>query len=295
MKNALNAENSQAAFDTSIVPRSMTGQSLIWQALAREAASASEHIGIGATAVGRANHAENAYYSQAFFALSVGFERSSKLALSVARHLAGEGFADRGTLRGYGHDLTALLEEADQLAERRGLEGNGRLPRSGIQTSMIEVLSDFANNLTRYYNLEFAAGEAAAASEDPISAWFNRVTLPVLATHDTPRSQERRQRQAELMGALDTVALVRHHAEDGTPITSLQAGSLHVGATEFARPWERMYLLQIARFLGNLMDSLGTEAQVRTDQDIPYLVDFYARFLNEDSFLRSRKTWSIYR
>lgn len=273
----------------------MAGQSLIWQALAREGASASEHIGIGTTALGRANHAENAYYSQAFFALSVGFERSAKLALSVARHLAGEGFADRKTLRGWGHDLTALLEAADQLAERRGLTDSGRLPRSSIQTAMIEVLSNFANNLTRYYNLEFAAGETAAVAEDPISAWFNQVTLPVLAAHDSPRSQERRQRQAELMGALDAAALVRHHAEDGTPITSLEAGSLHVGATEFARPWERMYLLQIARFLGNLMDSLGTEAQITADEDIPYLVEFYAHFLNQNSFLRSRKTWSLYR
>lgn len=272
----------------------MAAQSLIWQALAREAASASEHIGIGTTALGHANHAENAYYSQAFFALSVGFERSTKLALSVARHLAGEGFADRKTLRGYGHDLSGLLQEADQLAEKRGLEDDGRLPRSDIQTAMIEVLSDFANNLTRYYNLELAAGEAAAAAEDPISAWFNRVTLPVLAAHDTPRSQERRRKRAELVGALDAIARVRHHAEDGTPITSLEAGSAHLGATEFARPWERMYLLHIARFLGNLMDSLGTEAQARTDEDIPYFVEFYAHFLNGDSFLRSRKTWSIY-
>jgi hypothetical protein len=245
--------------------------------------------------LGRANHAENAYYSQAFFALSVGFERSTKLALSVAKHLAGEGFADRKTLRAYGHDLTALLEEADQLAEQRGLEGDARLPRSQIQADMIEVLSDFAKNLTRYYNLEFAAGEPSAAAEDPISAWFNRVTLPVLAAHDTPRSRERRQKQAELMGGLEAAVLVRHHAEDGTPLTSLEAGSLHVGATEFARPWERMYLLQIARFLGFLMDSLGTEAQGSADGDVPYFVEFYAQFLNDDSFLRSRKTWSLYR
>jgi hypothetical protein len=163
------------------------------------------------------------------------------------------------------------------------------------EAAMIEVLSDFANNLTRYYNLELAAGEAAAAAEDPISAWFNRVTLPVLAAHDTPRSQERRQKRAEMMGALDAVALVNHHAEDGTAISSLQAGALHVSATEFARPWERMYLLQIARFLGNLMDSLGTESQVKADPDVLYFVEFYAQFLNDDSLLRSRKTWSIYR
>ena len=50
-----------------------------WLALAREAGLAAEHIGIGATALGRANYAQEAYYAQAFFALSVGFERAAKL------------------------------------------------------------------------------------------------------------------------------------------------------------------------------------------------------------------------
>lgn len=265
-----------------------------WRAMAREAASAAEHIGIGATALGRANHAENAYYSQAFFALSVGFERSAKLALSVASALAGNGFADRKTLRGFGHDLGVLLHEVDGLAERYGLTDRGRLPHSDIHTAIIEVLTDFAGNLTRYYNLEFVAGEAAAAAEDPITAWFNRVTLPVLEAHDTERSRERRKQRAAMLANFEDLALVHHHAEDGTPITSMEAGSLHVGATEFARPWERMYVLQIARFLGEVMDALGTQAQVSGTPNIPYFVEFYALFINDDAFFRSRKTWSIY-
>ncbi len=271
----------------------MGGQSEIWLALAREAASAAEHIGIGATALSKANHAENAYYSQAFFALSVGFERSTKLALSVASALDGDGFADGRTLKDYGHDLGTLLGEADALAERYGLEGDGRLPRSEIHTAIIEVLGDFANNLTRYYNLEFVAGDARAAAEDPITSWFNRVTIPVLKMHDAERSRKRREEQAAMMGAFEDFALVRHHAEDGTPISSMEAGALHVGATKFARRWERMYVLQIARFLGELMYALGVKAQ-GTNPDIPYFVEFFVLYLNDDSFLRSRKTWSIY-
>lgn len=271
----------------------MGGQSEIWLALAREAASAAEHIGIGATALGKANHAENAYYSQAFFALGVGFERSTKLGLSVASALDGDGFADGHTLKSYGHDLGKLLGEADALAERYGLEGNGRLPRSEIHTAIVEVLGDFANNLTRYYNLEFVAGDAKAAAEDPITSWFNRVTIPVLKAHDTERSRKRREEQAAMMGAFEDFALVRHHAEDGTPISSMEAGALHVGATKFARRWERMYVLQIARFLGELMYALGVKAQ-GTNPDIPYFVEFFVLYLNDDSFLRSRKTWSIY-
>jgi hypothetical protein len=272
----------------------MQQQSDTWRAIAREAASAAEHIGIGATALSRANHAQNAYYSQAFFALSVGFERSCKLALSISSALAGKGFADRKTLKGYGHDIANLLDEVDSLAVSRGLEGTRRLPRSEIHLAVVDVLTQFASNITRYYNLESAAGEASAAAEDPISAWFNHVTLPVLAERDSEASQARRQKKAVMMRQFEAITLVRHHAEDGTPITSLEAGALHSGATEFARPWERMHVLQIARFLGGVLATLGVEAQKRKQPDVPYLSEFFAIYNNDDAFFRQRKTWSIY-
>jgi len=40
-------------------------------------------MGISATAIGKANYARLAYYAQAFFALTIGFERAGKLALVV--------------------------------------------------------------------------------------------------------------------------------------------------------------------------------------------------------------------
>lgn len=272
----------------------MHSQTETWRAISREAASAAEHIGIGVTALGRANHAHNAYYSQAFFALSVGFERSCKLALSVASSLAGNGFADRKTLRGYGHNIVDLLDEVDKLAEVRGLSGTGRLPRDEVHSSILEVLREFADNLTRYYNLEFAGGEAAAAAEDPISAWFNRVTLLVLKEQDTEAGRAHRQRKAAMMRGIESMALVRHHAEDGTSISSLEAGALHVGAVDFARPWERVHVLQIARFLAEVLSSLGDESQSSGNPDIPYMREFFALYLNSDAFFRKRKTWSIY-
>jgi hypothetical protein len=58
----------------------------IWQAIAHEASLAAEHIGIGATAIGKANYAD-AYYAQAFFALTTGFERASKLYSEIQLHM----------------------------------------------------------------------------------------------------------------------------------------------------------------------------------------------------------------
>lgn len=258
-----------------------------------EATSAGAHMGLGVTTLGRANHAETGYYSQAFFALTVGFERAAKLALSMDQERRGNGFADRQTMVGYGHDLSALLAAVDNVADHLSLEGEARLPKSAIHTEIVAVLADFANNLTRYYNLEFVAGEPAVASrEDPITAWYTRVTTAVLAEHDTDARRKRREAKAAELRPAEGFALVRHQTEIGEPLTSLEAGALHSSETEFARRWERMYVLQICRFLAKVIVQLSN---LGSSEDIP--VEFnrlYSIFLMDDSYFRSRTIWSIH-
>lgn len=258
-----------------------------------EATSAGAHMGLGVTTLGRANHAETGYYSQAFFALTVGVERAAKLALSLNQERSGNGFADRQTMTGYGHNLATLLADVDNVANDLGLEGEARLPTSPIHTEIVGVLTDFANNLTRYYNLEFVAGEPAVANlEDPIAAWYTRVTKAVLAEHDTDAQRRRREANAAKLRPAEGSALVRHQTEIGEPLTSLEAGALHSSETEFARRWERMYVLQICRFLSRVLVELSN---LGGSEDIP--VEFnrlYSIFLMDDSYFRSRATWSIH-
>jgi hypothetical protein len=258
-----------------------------------EATSAGAHMGLGVTTLGRANHAETGYYSQAFFALTVGFERAAKLALSMDQERRGNGFADRQTMVGYGHDLSALLAAVDDVADHLNLEGEARLPKSAIPTEIVAVLTDFANNLTRYYNLEFVAGEPAVASrQDPITAWYTRVTTAVLAEHDTDARRSRREAKAAQLRPAEGFALVRHQTETGKPLTSLEAGALHSSETDFARRWERMYVLQICRFLAKVIVQLSNLGR---SEDIPVEFDrLYSIFLMNDSYFRSRATWSIH-
>src|SRR5204862_3248532 len=105
---------------------------------------------------GRANYAQHAYYGQAFFALSTGIERSCKLALVVDHAIEHGGkFPDNKSVRGYGHSLKRLLDVVDAMAERRGLTApDGRLPREPIHVGIVATLSKFAENITRYYNLD---------------------------------------------------------------------------------------------------------------------------------------------
>lgn len=267
-----------------------------WQALAREATSAAEHMASGVTALGRANYAQEAYYTQAFFSLSIGFERCGKVALVVDHALDHGGvFPSDQVLRGYGHDLKALLVRCETIATKWQVARPP--PSSAIHEGIVETLSDFATNLTRYYDLELVTGAPTAANRDgPIAAWFHRVTEPVLALHYKEHHRRKHEQDARLVEELmGNFTLVRHHAETGAEIRTVFEGAIRTAVTEFSRPWERMYVLQISRFLADVMSTLGLLAQDQQLADVPYFPEIFAIFRNEDAYLRGRKTWSVYR
>ena len=114
----------------------------LWYALQRESSLAAEHLASGVTALGKANYAQEAYYAQAFFALTIGLERCAKLALLIDHALQhGGNFPDNKELRNYGHNIDVLLKEVDQIAQRLGMsKAEDRLPDSSIHKGIIEVL-----------------------------------------------------------------------------------------------------------------------------------------------------------
>ena len=269
-----------------------------WQALAREAGIAAEHMAMGVSALGKADHARHAYYGQAFFALTIGFERSAKLALVVDYAIEHEGvFPDHAVLRKHSHHLRGLLEHADGIASRRGIPDQYRLPRTPIHEGIVSVLSDFATNVTRYYNLDLVTGDPRARTQDdPIRAWFSRVTAPVLASHYRPRHRRQHECNAALMQqVLGPYTRVSHHAETGEPLSTLYEASLQTGVTNFAKPYTRMYVLQIARFLSVLLSELGHAGYQLSTPLVPHLSEFFAIFFNDDNYFKKRKVWSIYR
>lgn len=269
-----------------------------WQALAREAGLAAEHLAIGTSALGKANYAQHAYYGQAFFALTIGLERAAKLALVVDHALEHNGiFPPHDVLRAYGHNLKELLEQADEIAKRRGLSAaEDRLPRTAIHAGIVKVLSDFASNITRYYNLDLVTGDPRTTKQDdPVRAWFELVILPVLAAHYRPRQREMHQRNARLIAQLlGAHTRVLHHTETSDVLDSVYEASMQTGITDFAKPYTRMYVMQIARFLARFLSELGYEAYRCQLETVPHLSEFFAIFNNSDSYFRQRKTWSIY-
>lgn len=269
----------------------------VWNALAREAAISAEHLGNGATILGKANYVHHAHYGQAFFALSTGIERGAKLALAIDHALCNGGnFPSPKAPRDFGHNLRDLLIEVDNMAERRNLPSSERMPNTEIHKSIISVLTEFASNITRYYNLDLIMGNVhSKAQGDPIGSWFATVTMQIIQKHLTEKRREQIENNARtISGVMQPITHVSHTSESGSHLGTVYDASVQTGLVEFAGPYARMYVLQIARFFSHVMSSLTYSAYQEKMDFIPHLSEYFAIYNNDDTYLRSRKSWSIY-
>ena len=150
----------------------MTAFSHEWHALGREAELAAEHLALGVTALGRANHAHKGLYNQTFFALSVGFERLGKLVLVADRAIeTGGSWLTDDELRSAGHDILALFDAAELIVRKRCASDSWAVrPALPIHSAIAVRLSEFAKR-TRYYSLACLSGETATQMREPIEAW----------------------------------------------------------------------------------------------------------------------------
>lgn len=269
----------------------------IWQALAREAGIAAEQLAVGVTALGKANYAHNGLYHKAFFDLSIGFERSAKLAFILDFCIDNEGnFPSNKELRKFCHNLEELLNKTDMISEKLKLKNNQRLPNTDIHRGIIKTLSDFATK-TRYYNLNFLTGDVKVEQQiDPLKAWYKNVIEPILAKHYSESQIKKHINEAHLdeeKRGDSTYAIF--HTETGEILDSVFKTSLHSTKTEYAKKYSRMYVMQIIRFFAVLLSGLDYKAMEKRREDIPDMGEFFRIFNNPDSYFRSRKTWSIYK
>jgi hypothetical protein len=256
-----------------------------WIALSFEASLAAEMLGRGAVTATRANYAQHAPYFLAFFDLSVGLERSCKLAILLDYVVQNAGaFPPESEYSQFGHDLIRLISRAEEIARR--LNCSQRAPDLPIHKAIIDILSEFAKNYTRYYNLELVSGALnPKATGEPVNRWRLEVIAAILSQYRKP---------AQLANHRATAKDAAHFAEDAEDEKSIVAHVLRQQDTRFAAPYLRMHILQIARFLGDLLGQLSHQAQTKVTQPIPDFSEFFAIFASDDRTFRRRKTWSIY-
>ena len=262
--------------------------SRLFNALANEAGLAAGHLMAGVTALGKANYAEKAYYYQAFFSLATGFERTCKLICICGYFQAnGNTFPTEKLVRDYGHNLQELVDHVGALPVASNL--HFPVPRCAIHKEMMRILSTFATNGTRYYNIDAVLGKTVSY-EDPLADWYKNVVRPCWEACVSTSSKEKVDRNAKMVGVLlEGTAWVQHTSEEGHALNEAYEASLRTGIWEKSAPYVRLHALQWCRFVGELISSYSY-----IHKDIPVFSEFYAKFCNDDSYLKSRKTWSLH-
>jgi hypothetical protein len=265
-----------------------------WNALAREAGIASHSISSGLEALRKANYADKGLYNHAFFGLSIGLERLLKLIVLIDFAILNGGtYPDDAYFRKLGHNIQLLYSEA-RIVHGRLSNPRGRyeIPSSGLESDIIAFLARFATS-ARYYNLNFLAGKSQPPQTmDPIAEWATNIGSQILKKHYSKAMRERDRRNAAMIGAMmEGVSSVRHLSEEGTILDTVEDASLRTGENQIMQKYGTFYCAKIVRLPYMILYDLEYAAHAVHLDDVPALHEFFFPFLNEDAYLKSRKTF----
>ncbi|MBH1977754.1 MAG: hypothetical protein I8H67_05240 [Comamonadaceae bacterium] len=263
-----------------------------FNALLREAQFTKEMLGTGATQIRRANYATKGIYFQAFTSLSTGLERIGKLCLMLDHFIqTGGTFPTLKEMKHQiGHKLELLYERSQEVIQRRSIQLRMTPDLSDpVHMAIMNVLHDFAEG-DRYSNIDVLVGVHSSA--DPVNRWFEKVDTPLYESRVSQKRKLQITRNARI-GAqiLGSFSMVRHIAETGEEIINFEEGSLRTGMWEAVAPHRQLAVLQVIRYWAELIGELGYAAHGLPGEDVPHFGEVFAMFYNEDSYLRSRKTW----
>lgn len=85
---------------------------------------------------------------------------------------------------------------------------------------------------------------------------------------------------------------VNHTGEDGKEITSVKDASFRTGIFEAVGPYRQLYVFQIIRFFVEILFNLQ-DLMIISAFEIPYFIDIFGVFYNDDRYIKTRKTWKV--
>lgn len=269
-----------------------------WHALGREAALVRHLIDSGATALGKANYADQiGEYYTAFFGLSVGFERLAKLILVADYAIANNGqMPKEKEIRKFGHNLLDLSDAVDAIASNRGLDVTYTRPTTEVSKKMLECLDAFADARRGRYANFASLDEPNLSSEEPIGKWWDEVAEAILQQHYYGKSAQRRvEANAEIVDSLmSPISMVRHTDENERLMHDVRSASIRTGQTEIVQKFGRYYALTLARWFSDVLSEIAHIACYQHNAGGFFGInEYFYTYTVDDSFLRTRKIWPL--
>ena len=266
--------------------------SATFKALVREAEFTKEMLGSGATQIRMANYASKGIYFQAFTSLSTGLERIGKLCLMLDHYVHHNGeFPDSNYMRSeIGHSIALIYDKSKLMIVKYSISMKFLQHLDDpIHQAILSVLSEFALG-DRYSNINLLVG--GRRHHDPVAAWFNQVDQPLYETHVPRRKKDTIEENAATVASMLTPYMsVLHTSEIGEEITDVEEASHMTGMYKAVAPYRQLYVLHIIRYWVELLSSLRDEAAKPGSQDIPFFNEIFRHFFNDDTYIRTRKTW----
>ena len=267
-----------------------------WHLTSREAQLAGEMLASGVTILGRANHAQKGLYIQAFFNLSIGFERIAKL-IVLGNHRIEKGvWMTNDELKSIGHDTNKLFLACSSIGEQYVHQHSWHIkPKNEICTYIVDCLTEFAKS-SRYYNLDNLSAQASVRSTEPVSTWWTKVGLPILDKHYSKKKRTYHENLANAFGVgTKKFVYVLHHDEIGTPIDNIEGMMIQAAQNRIVQKYGQLYTLQLIRWLSTIIYDLSHKGAFENQiEGLLGLYEPFSIFYNDDNYFQTRKTWSIY-
>lgn len=276
-------------------------ESKAWTALNRESALVRHLIGAGVTALGKANYADRkGEYYTAFFGLSVGIERLSKLII-VANSALKEGvLPSEKIIRKFSHRIGELNTEVEGIERDRSIATSYGRPNHEVCVRIMSALDAFADaSRGRYANFAALGNPNLDAENEPVKKWWGDVAECILQHHYYGKAVEHRSEilAGRMDSSLSRFFHVLHQNEAGQGIYDLKAMGIQSAKVTVIQRYGRYYSLKIVRWLADIFSQLCKIAV-----ESPYKMDFFCghwelfdTYVIADDFLKKRKIWPLER
>lgn len=268
-----------------------------WHFVRQEAMLVRQLLGSGVTALGHANYADKkGEYYTAFFGLSVGLERLCKLILIVNQAISERVVPGQEAIRGYGHDIKALIDAIDDIAEYRGLSPRFRRPDDTVAVAIIDNLHAFSDARKGRYANFMALGDPNLTEHEPLKKWWDEVAETVLQQrYYGTKMQARVEAHARAISqSFGQWLSVNHTTEGRERLTNVELASTRTGQTAVIQKWSRYHSLTIVRWLSSVYNELAQEAVYQADLDAFFgSWEFFQTYTVDDEFLKTRKIWPL--
>lgn len=250
--------------------------------------------GLNALRNANVSDAEKGRFYEAFFMLSIAFERLMKL-IVVCHHMANNRLQppSNATLKSAGHNLVALYETCRAISEAEMQKPAEFVSSGEREHEILEFLSEYAKG-SRYYNLD--AISTGVQSVDPLAAWWKILGSEIMSSVSSAKREKIEQESIQYCDKMGAAGFTLLRGLDGQLMTMLEVVA-YPRFVAAAAPHSVWRIIRIAAPLYSLswhVTDVAHKYEVSVGRDypiVPYLYEFFPFLgLDRDTVL-SRKTW----